>query len=97
MRVHSAILMHNLTTTTCSILQSLVPILIEIILEGIAHVIVHLHLGVECCYLLTFCYHGEDATNDHGTASINLCFTLEHFWEVLRHAFTNAMMLTFTN
>ena len=93
-----SITVDNGTTVTAGIFETLTEIVVEVVLVRLAHVVVHLHLGIEGGEFLTLGSHAEDATDDHGAAGIDLgILTAEDFGEMLGHATTYAVVLLLTD
>ena len=79
-------------------LDNTLPRLVQVILQRLAHVVMDLGRGVCCSQLLTLRNHREDTADDNGAAGVNFhARTFEDFWEVLGHAFSDAMMLALSN
>ena len=98
MGVFLLILIDDAATVTAGIFETLTEIVVEVVLIGLAHIIVHLHFGVEGGEFLTLCSHAEDAANHHGAACIDFSIlATEDFGEIFGHAATNAVMLLLTD
>ena len=70
------------------------PFLVQIILKGLAHIVVDAGGGVGSHQLLTLCLHRQDATDNHRATGIDgYVLGEEDLWEVLGDATANAVML----
>ena len=71
---------------------------IQVILQGLADVVMDACRGIGCCELLALGHHRQDAAVDGGGAGVNLYTrALENLREVLSHASSDAVMLTFAH
>ena len=98
MGVFLGILTDDAGTITAGITKTLAEVVVKVVLEGLTHIVVHLHVRVEGRQFLALGSHTEDATNHHRTAGIHFCIlTTENLREVHSHAMTNTMMLLLAN
>ena len=81
-----------------ALLDLALPVFVEVVLQGLAHVVVDAGGGVGSHQFLALGHHRQNATVDHGAAGIDgHVLAEEYLREMLGNALADAMVLAFTH